>query len=186
VQITKRISPGSKLAVAAIAVGLVVAQVVAVSAHGSIASSSGLNDRALQRLRPVTGAFHSEALATAAGFQAEPVCVESPAGGMGYHHVNQDRIADGVITRDRPEILLYGATANGERKLIAVEYFKVDEDQNLATDGDRPSLFGHEFDGPMEGHAPGMPIHYDLHVWVWKSNPAGVFAPFHPNVDCPE
>jgi hypothetical protein len=50
---------------------------------------------------------------------------------------------------------------------------KVDDDQNLATDGDRPSVFGLPFDGPMEGHNAFMPRHYDLHVWIWHHNPSG-------------
>jgi hypothetical protein len=36
----------------------------------------------------------------------------------------------------------------------------------------------------MEGHEPGMPIHYDLHAWVWKHNPSGDFAQFNPEVAC--
>jgi len=58
-------------------------------------------------------------------------------------------------------------------------------DQNLGTDGDRPVLLGQPFDGPMPGHGPGMPVHYDLHVWTHKANPAGVFAPWNPKVSCP-
>ena len=27
--------------------------------------------------------------------------------------------------------------------------------------------------------------HYDRHVWVFRDNPNGVFAPFNPNVTCP-
>jgi hypothetical protein len=30
-----------------------------------------------------------------------------------------------------------------------------------------------------------MPIHYDLHVWLFKPNPAGVFASWNPRVHCP-
>lgn len=41
------------------------------------------------------------------------------------------------------------------------------------------------FDGPTLGHEPGMPIHHDLHAWVWKHNPAGTFAQFNPRVSCP-
>jgi hypothetical protein len=72
-------------------------------------------------------------------------------------------------------------------KLVRVEYWKRDADQNLAIAGDRPSLFGQPFDGPVLGHgAPGvMPIHYDLHVWVAEENPSGVFAMFNPEVSCP-
>jgi hypothetical protein len=29
-----------------------------------------------------------------------------------------------------------------------------------------------------------MPVHYDLHVWLFDSNPAGVFAAWNPSVDC--
>jgi hypothetical protein len=26
--------------------------------------------------------------------------------------------------------------------------------------------------------------HYDLHVWLFRDNPSGEFAPFNPNVSC--
>ena len=35
------------------------------------------------------------------------------------------------------------------------------------------------FDSPMLGHEPGMPVHYDLHVWLYRHNPAGLFASPH-------
>ena len=41
------------------------------------------------------------------------------------------------------------------------------------------------FDGPMLGHEPGMPIHYDLHAWLWKQNPSGMFARWNPDGDVP-
>ena len=40
----------------------------------------------------------------------------------------------------------------------------------------------------MEGHQPLMPAgmhHYDLHVWLWKTNADGVFSPTNPAVKCP-
>ncbi len=102
---------------------------------------------------------------------------------MGIHYVNQAALGDPAIDPMKPEILNYAPSAGG-LELVAAEYFKVDGDQNLATDGDRPRVFGRAFDGPMEGHAPGMPRHYDLHVWLWKRNPAGVFAQWNPDVRC--
>jgi hypothetical protein len=27
-------------------------------------------------------------------------------------------------------------------------------------------------------------VHYDLHAWLFKENPLGVFAPTNPNVSC--
>ena len=44
-------------------------------------------------------------------------------------------------------------------------------------------------DGPMDGHAPIMPAslkHYDLHVWLWRANPAGVYSPTNAAVQCPK
>jgi hypothetical protein len=63
---------------------------------------------------------------------------------------------DAKIDPEKPEILTYVPTAN-DLVLLAAEYFKADADQDLSTDGDRPTLFGRAFDGPMLGHAPGMP-----------------------------
>ena len=77
-------------------------------------------------------------------------------------------LGDTALDPRRPELVLYELKAN----------------QNLATDDDRPSLFGRPFDGPMAGHFPGQPIHYDLHVWLWERNPNGMFAFPNPNVDC--
>jgi hypothetical protein len=104
---------------------------------------------------------------------------------MGVHAVNPALIADPAIDPMRPEILLYIPRPNGQLQLTGVEYMKVDADQNLATDGDRPSVFGQPFDGPMPGHNPTMPIHYDVHLWLWEDNPSGFFAPFNPDVSCP-
>ena len=75
---------------------------------------------------------------------------------------------------------------SGDRLTLgAAEWFAVDGDQDPSTDGDRPSLLGIPFDGPMPGHEPGMPVHYDLHVWLFEHNPAGLTAPFNPAISCP-
>ncbi|NEA68145.1 hypothetical protein [Streptomyces sp. SID12488] len=93
---------------------------------------------------------------------------------------------DGLDTPDggTPPVGTPSADADS-RRLVAAEWIVVDKDQDLATDDDRPSMFGVPFDGPMLGHAPGMPIHYDLHAWVWKNNPSGTFARWNPTVTCP-
>jgi hypothetical protein len=104
---------------------------------------------------------------------------------MGIHYTNEELIADGQLDVTKPEILVYQPTRRGKLRLGAVEYFQVDDDQDLATDADRPSLFGMPFDGPMLGHDAEMPIHYDLHVWLYRHNPAGQFAMWNPRVSCP-
>lgn len=141
----------------------------------------------LREVRNATRAFRDVDIARAAGYAPAPDCADDPKyGGMGIHYANEKLIADGKLDITRPEILVYEPTADGRRRLGAVEYFQVDGDQDLATADDRPSLFGLPFDGPMLGHEPGMPIHYDLHVWLYKHNPAGIFAAWNPRVSCPD
>lgn len=167
-------------------IGLGAGVLVALLAGADPGSASNDGDKAtLQHLRQLSGRFHSEAEAAAAGYQATDECVAVPGlGGMGYHYVNVG-LLDRTLDAEHPEAVLYASKPGGGRELTAVEYVVVDADQNLATSGDRPTLAGHAFDGPMPGHAPGMPIHYDLHVWVWQDNPAGAFATWNPAITCP-
>ncbi|MGB2571822.1 hypothetical protein ACPFP2_25710 [Micromonospora citrea] len=134
--------------------------------------------------RAATARYHDVATAVAEGFAPAPHCAELPGvGGMGYHYVNEANMHDGVFDITRPEILLYSPGPAGLR-LAGVEYMSVDADQDLATDDDRPTLYGVPFDGPMPGHEPGMPVHYDLHVWLWLDNPDGMFAVWNPRLSC--
>jgi hypothetical protein len=143
-------------------------------------------DGQLDEVRRATARYHSLQAAKRAGYELAGACVEEPGkGAMGYHYVNHELAADRLLDPRKPEVLLYERTDSGRMRLTAVEYMRDDADQDLATDDDRPSLFGVPFDGPMEGHEPGQPIHYDLHAWVWKPNPSGTFAQYNPNVSCP-
>jgi hypothetical protein len=139
----------------------------------------------LEIVRQATKRFRDVREARRAGYVPGAECVSSPEGAMGVHYTNPALAEDGRLNIRRPEILVY--EPRGERRrLVAVEYYRPDADGRLDTDDDRPYLFGRGFDGPMEGHEPGMPVHYDLHAWVWKRNPAGTFAMWNPRVECPE
>jgi hypothetical protein len=158
------------------------AAAVAVTAVASAGSSVNAE---LAKVRAATAKYHSFARAEADGYTVEnEPCVASPFGTMGIHAVNPALLADDTIDPLRPEILLYVPGPNGELRLVGVEYWKVDADQNLATDSDRPSVFGVPFDGPMEGHSPVMPRHYDLHAWIWHHNPGGMFAQWNTKISC--
>lgn len=148
--------------------------------------------RQLAAAKSALDEYQSVDAAKADGYQPASPCeffpdgagnASSDQGGMGVHFVNGAIMAAGKIDPKRPPILVY-QPVNGGFQLVAAEYSKPDADQDLSTDGDRPSLFGRAFDGPMLGHAPGMPKHYDLHVWLWKRNPSGMFAPWNPDVTC--
>ncbi|HEX6869879.1 MAG TPA: hypothetical protein VF163_02170 [Micromonosporaceae bacterium] len=152
--------------------------------ESTIATNSPETLGQLAQARAASAKYHDVNVAIADGYVPSAECAALPGvGGMGYHYINYGRIMDGVFDVTKPEILLYAPAQDGLR-LAGVEFFAVDQDQNLGTDTDRPSLFGVPFDGPMPGHEPGMPIHYDLHVWVWQHNPAGIFAVWNPALRC--
>ena len=102
-------------------------------------------------------------------------------GGMGIHFINTALIGP-VPDPAKPQVLLY--EPDGDKlRLTGAEWFVP-----LATGvKERPKLWGRPFDGPMTGHPPLLPLamsHYDLHVWLYKSNPLGPFAPTNPAVTC--
>ena len=158
-----------------------IAVAAAVAGDGSLPAE-------LQDVRAAVARYHSFEQAENDGYSirvAEP-CVRSPLGTMGVHAANRELMEDPAIDPLRPEVLLYLPDASGNLKLVGVEYFKADADQNVATADDRPSLFRRPFQGPMPGHNPTMPIHYDLHAWVAEENPSGLFAQFNPTLSCPD
>ncbi|MCC6831015.1 MAG: hypothetical protein IT200_06680 [Thermoleophilia bacterium] len=162
---------------------------VAHGGHGHPAARwSGAQTDDLQRARAATRAFRDIDVARAAGYtETSGKCEQDPKyGGLGIHYANPELLADGTLDVTKPEVLVYHPTRGGKLRLGAVEYFQADADQDLATDPDRPYLFDLPFDGPMLGHEPGMPIHYDLHVWLYRHNPAGLFAAWNPRVHCPD
>jgi hypothetical protein len=163
---------------------LAAAAVLTISA-GAVATAAASSPDPLQTVRAAMARYNSFAQAEKDGYSVagEP-CVASPDGTMGIHAVNGPLLADPAIDPLRPELLLYVPKANGKLELVGVEYLKFDADQNLGTAGDRPSIFGVPFDGPMPGHTPTMPIHYDLHVWLFADNPSGMFAMFNPTLSC--
>ncbi|MGO4255972.1 hypothetical protein [Marmoricola sp. RAF53] len=136
----------------------------------------------LAAARAATARYHDVDVAVADGYVPVSDCVSSPDGAMGIHYMNPARAGAPLDVR-KPAFLLYEPTRAGLR-LVGVEYFQADADQDVSTDGDRPALLGEEFDGPMPGHGPGAPVHYDLHVWVWANNPSGMFAEYNPKVSC--
>jgi hypothetical protein len=171
----------------AVAVGTAATHPAPSHGHPVDRHSTHVQREDVQRARAATLKFRDVAVAKAAGYVAAAECAQDPKyGGMGVHYTNPALVADGLLDITRPEVLVYEPLAGGKLRLGAIEYFQADADQDLATDPDRPNLFGLPFDGPMLGHEAEMPIHYDLHVWLYRHNPAGLFAMWNPRVHCPD
>jgi hypothetical protein len=137
-------------------------------------------DRELAAVRRVTAPLHRIEVANERGWDLEVTgCVEHPTeGGMGYHIGNMTYFLNGEANPLEPEVLLYEPGPSGEMRLVGVEYivpfFAWDPDVN-----DPPQLFGRDM------NRNDMLEQFDLHVWLWKHNPNGVFADWNPRVSCP-
>ncbi|MFN6965021.1 MAG: hypothetical protein ACK4S4_14825 [Pyrinomonadaceae bacterium] len=131
--------------------------------------------QALAAARRATARYHDIERAIADGFVPLSPCVSVPGlGTMGIHYGNIGRITNPDVNPARPEVLLYLPDEAGEMRLVAVEYVVPAPLVPAA-----PVLFGQTFE-----YSPGRNA-YELHVWAWRHNPAGMFAPFNPSLECP-
>ena len=152
--------------------------------------------RQLTAARAATAQYHNESKALEDGFISTYECVSVPGlGAMGVHYINPLRMMDTSVDPSQPETLLYVRQNDNKMRLVGLEYyapvlsngapwFGDEHNPPPVIDNPAPVLFGQTFDGPMPGHAPGQPWHYDLHVWAWRDNPRGLFFPFNPKLSC--
>ena len=152
---------------------------------------------ALSTALAVSRKYLDIAFAQRDGYVPVSKCESSADGTMGIHYGHPNKM---VAPPDvaSPPILLYLPTPGGQQ-LVAIEYF-----QSIFQDGepyfgsqseppredslpeDLPELFDSQlFDGPMAGHNPEMPWHYDQHVWLYADNRDGLFAMWNPALECP-
>ncbi len=134
----------------------------------------------LDAVRTATAKYKDVKTAVADGYKETPACLTSPNGdgSMGIHYSNAKLQRDPKVITTKPELLLYEPGPRGKRTLTGVEYFIKDVGQAP------PEIpFGH-VDGPMRGQFPGQPANFNLHVWLHKRNPEGVFEIWNPDVRC--
>jgi hypothetical protein len=171
-----------------VALGLVP---VLVLAGFALASSGEHQD--LRDVRLATERFASVEAAADAGYgefvDAQGIaCIDlAGEGGMGVHYVNGGLVGDAVLDPLRPEAIVYTKGGGGKLKLAALEYIVFEEVWEGAhgAGADPPTLFGTELDLTPAGNRFGIPAFYALHVWAFRGNPAGQFAPWNPKVTCP-
>ena len=147
----------------------------------------------LQAARKLLEKYNDPILAVHDGFYSSVACIsypngvvdgamKYPKGAMGVHFINMGNVGP-KLDPSKPQVLIYEPVGD-KLKLVAAEWFMPTE----VAGANAPTIFGQKLGGPMEGHQPVMPPelhHYDLHVWLWKANPEGVFSPTNPAVKCP-
>lgn len=122
--------------------------------------------------RKGTAQYHDINVALADGFVQDSPCVRrAGVGTMGFHYALASRI-DEIIDPSEPEVLLYLPNDDGLLELVAVEYI-------FPNVGIVPSLFGRNYQFSAARNR------YELHAWIWKNNPAGMFENFNSKINCP-
>jgi hypothetical protein len=169
------------------ALALAVAALTAGSAQVVVGLAS--DDSDLAAARRTTAAYHQVSVAGNAGYaefrDANGIaCIDNPpAGAMGIHYVNGSYVGDTTLDPTAPEAVVYEPMPNGRLRLVALEYivFQAAWDAGHSSP---PELFGHEFMLVPAPNRFGIPAFYQLHAWIWKHNPSGMFEMWNPRVDC--
>ena len=134
-------------------------------------------DRDITTLRDATAKFKTTEAAEAAGYKRVTGCVQHPrAGAMGYHFQN-NALLDTTLDPEHPEVLVYEKMPDGTFQLNGVEFLVPIS----------------AWKSPEPPHILGQPLmkvdsigFWFLHVWAWKPDPSGLFAPWNPDVKCLE
>ncbi len=138
----------------------------------------------LAEVRQATVRYH-DVNALPAGYELFYECTDNEVLGaaMGQHFANVPKVLDPAIDALDPEVIVYEPRPNGTYRLVAVEYVVFQESWD-ALHADPPRLFGRTFSPIDAGNRYGLPPFYELHVWLWKGNPRGVFDDWNPTVSC--
>ena len=152
---------------------LLAASAVATTAVST--TSAGAGEASLASVRQATAAYHSVPAAELANYEPKLSCFSSSAGGMGQHLLNGE-LMDASLDAEHPEALVYEVKDN-KLQLVAVEYIVP---MTAWTAHVPPTVLGHDLH-----MLPSLGL-WVLHAWVWRPNPAGMFADYNPSVPpCP-
>jgi len=185
--------------------------VLAAAAAVTACSTSEAAQPDLDAVRAATERFQDVNVALAEGYVRDPgnICdtaemMGKPAdlGVMGIHFFRPDLLGitgppnprvNGTGTHTdfmQPAVLIYEPQADGSLELVAIENLVFIKAWEAAGNRERPSFQGKEFDLMRDDPATAIDEahlfepHYDLHVWLYRENPRGMFAQFNPNATC--
>ena len=174
------------------------------------ATPAQARDPSLDAVKAATAKYRNVKVAIAEGFRTDGKCMSAamigyPAaqGAMGLHYVRKDLIGiqppppghrvSGTGTHTdflKPSMLVYEPQADGSLKLAAVENLVFQSAWEEAGHKSPPNFHGARYvllkDDPTTAvdEAHHYEPHYELHVWLYRHNPNGIFAEFNPRVTC--
>ena len=106
------------------------------------------------------------------------------------YSTNQVSGEPGPIHFLEPAVVIYEPQSDGSLELVAVENLVFREAWEAAGHTSPPSFQGVQYN--LMEDLPDTEVdeahmfepHHDLHVWLYRDNPNGVFEPFNPAVTC--
>ena len=182
----------------------------AVAGTRSPSRASGI-EPTLNAVRAATEKYRDVNVAIADGYIRDPMnmcdaaeMMGRPAelGVMGIHYFRPDLLGitgppnprvSGTGTHTdftKPAILIYEPQPDETVQLVAVENLVFIKAWEAAGNVAPPSFQGVPYDKMVDDPATAVDEahmfepHYDLHVWLFRDNPNGQFAPFNPKVSC--
>jgi hypothetical protein len=158
------------------------ARAPAIAAYDATPGDADQN-QLLATIRASTARYHSVDAAIADGYVQGSPCESMPGEGIGIHY-RKASLFDATTDPSQPELLVYEPKKNGDRELVAVA-FVVPAAAWGSTHSGAPMLGDQVFEDKRvpDWSSPPFPT-YELHVWVWKHNPNGMYATTNPNVIC--
>jgi hypothetical protein len=154
--------------------------------HGGVSETSPNVASMLAAVRALTAKYHDVSAALADGYQlgfrgVVTGCISNPtAGAMGYHYFNYAKMDDPAIVEGDPEVLVYHTADDGALVLGAVEWVVPKPIWEQTGNIEPPVVFGQKL------HVLNPVLNwYIAHAWIWRNNPAGMFADWNPEVTCP-
>lgn len=171
---------------------------------GACGSPAAERPEALDAVRSSTEQYRDVKTALADGYVRDWLdACETPyhmgitedLGVMGIHFLRRDLL--GIdddetrldVTRThidflQPAALVYEPQADGSLELVALENLVSAAAWEAGGDREPPSFYGIPFE--FRAADPGMMTHaqYDLHIWLYRENPSGMFAAYNSNATC--
>ena len=166
---------------------LAIALLAVVAALGTAAASANDKDEGqnLTDVRAATAPLANLDVAVAAGYGKVKGCAQMEGmGAMGQHYVKGDLVGDPALNPLRPEALVFEPRGDGSYRLVAVEYIVIKADWEKANGSTIPHLYGKPLALVTAPNPYELPDFYEIHLWLWKTNPSGLFADWNPRVSC--
>lgn len=182
-------------------------------ATGLCACASSSSEPSLRDVKTLAEKYRDVNVAKREGYTTDNKCTTAEMlgfpiemGAMGLHYVRRDLLGlppkaappgsgrvrgTGTYTDFRkPAMLVYEPQADGSLQLVAVENLVFASAWQRAGMKSPPTFHGQPYvlltdkAGTKVDEAHGWEPHYELHLWLFRDNPNGMYSEFNPRVTC--